>query len=306
VTNTHPFDVIYAALELRDRKPKLLRAGTQIRALCPAHPDSNPSLCVTRAHDRVLVYCHARCHVSAVVAALDLSMAALFVGDGRPCWRDAPQEIVASYPYVDLEGIVVAEKVRFGPRKTFKWRTTAQSGGDRWGLHGAEPTLYNRPALVEEYSVVVVEGEKAVDRLRECNIVATCGPNGAGKWKEAQTDALWRAYVREAVIIADNDLAGHEHALAVARSCAQFLPSDDEAPILVRLLRFDRDELPQGGDVVDWLDAGNSVEALKARIRELPPWHDESREDRKRRLNRERQRAFRERRRLRRQVTAAA
>ena len=50
-------------------------------ARCPAHDDSSPSLSVRVTDDRILLYCHAGCDVSAILAAIGLS------------WRDiCPEE----------------------------------------------------------------------------------------------------------------------------------------------------------------------------------------------------------------------
>src|SRR5947208_1280087 len=44
-------------------------------ACCPAHPDSTPSLSITEADDyRLLVYCHAGCDTTDVLAAVGLRM----------------------------------------------------------------------------------------------------------------------------------------------------------------------------------------------------------------------------------------
>ncbi len=61
------------------------KAGKGWQAVCPAHPDKNPSLSVREGDDgRVLVHCHAGCATAAVVAAIGLSMADLYPPSNTP------------------------------------------------------------------------------------------------------------------------------------------------------------------------------------------------------------------------------
>jgi len=60
-------------------------------ARCPAHDDRGPSLSIgTGRDDRVLVRCFAGCSTEAIVAALGLTMAALFAPDTRQHHVDRP------------------------------------------------------------------------------------------------------------------------------------------------------------------------------------------------------------------------
>ena len=72
-----PLERLIAALVVAGREPR--RSGDHGTALCPAHPDSKPSLVIDRAEDgRVLVHCFALCPTEAVLAALGLAMADLY------------------------------------------------------------------------------------------------------------------------------------------------------------------------------------------------------------------------------------
>lgn len=47
------------------------KAGKGFIALCPAHPDRNPSLSIRETEDRkVLLYCHAGCSYQAIRKAI--------------------------------------------------------------------------------------------------------------------------------------------------------------------------------------------------------------------------------------------
>ena len=69
--------------------------------------------------------------------------------------------------------------------------------------------------------MMIVEGEKDVDRLRKLKWPATCNSGGAGKWRAGHTRALRDASVTNVTIIADNDPPGATHARAVASLCVR-------------------------------------------------------------------------------------
>lgn len=67
------------------------------QALCPVHDDRHPSLSIREAEDgKVLVYCHAGCDTTTVLAALGLGWPALFPAQQEPRnWKhdETPQDI---------------------------------------------------------------------------------------------------------------------------------------------------------------------------------------------------------------------
>lgn len=62
--------------------------SSKAKAQCPAHDDNHESLSVGERKDRkgVVVYCHAGCQTTEIVAALNLTMSDLF---DEPKMRDA-------------------------------------------------------------------------------------------------------------------------------------------------------------------------------------------------------------------------
>jgi archaellum biogenesis ATPase FlaH len=76
---------------------------------------------------------------------------------------------------------------------------------------------------------------------------------GAGKWREEYTEQLKAAGVERVVIIPDNDEAGEKHAIEIARNCFK-------AGLSVKIAHLT--DLPSGGDVSDWLTAGNTRDDL--------------------------------------------
>ena len=66
------------ALDVLDRLEQVTGSKGKWMACCPAHQDKSPSLAITEADDRVLVYCFAGCETSDVIAAIGLNVADLF------------------------------------------------------------------------------------------------------------------------------------------------------------------------------------------------------------------------------------
>ena len=66
------------ALDVLDRLEQVTGGKGKWMACCPAHQDKSPSLAITKADDRVLVYCFAGCETSDVTAAIGLNVGDLF------------------------------------------------------------------------------------------------------------------------------------------------------------------------------------------------------------------------------------
>ena len=66
------------------RLERVRRSANGWTARCPAHDDATPSLSVTLGEDgRILVKCFAGCDLPAIVGALGVEVAELFVGPAR-------------------------------------------------------------------------------------------------------------------------------------------------------------------------------------------------------------------------------
>jgi len=160
---------------------------------------------------------------------------------------------VAAYAYTDADGAVLFEVCRFEP-KTFRQRRPDGRGGWHWDMQGVQRVPYKLPDVLGAISagepVFIVEGEKAADLLAAAGLAATCSPGGAGKWALAYAEWFNGADV---VVLPDNDDVGRRHADTVADSLAGRARR-------VRLLPLS--ELPDKGDVADWLAAGGTAEQL--------------------------------------------
>jgi hypothetical protein len=206
--------VTRALAEVTGYQPPNDKAGWR----CPAHPDRNPSLSVTRGDGKVVVHCHAGCSVNAVVEAIHLTVNDLF--DPAPTNGNGHDPDKATiercYDYTDPAGQLLYQVVRLDP-KAFRQRHPDSNGGWVWNMHGITRTLYRLPQVIDAVRagrrVWIVEGEKDVEALEHAGETATTNPGGAGKWRREYNQHLKGARV---VIVADRDDTGRRHALDVA------------------------------------------------------------------------------------------
>ena len=163
----------------------------------------------------------------------------------------ASPKIVASYDYRDENGDRIMQVVRMEP-KTFRQRQPDGTGWN-WSVKGVRTVPYRLPELIAApgATIYVCEGEKDADRLASLGLVATCNAGGAGRWTPAHADFL-RA--RRVIVLPDNDPAGVTHGKQVLTSLRGIAAETRIIPL---------PNLPEKGDVSDWLDAGGTVEELE-------------------------------------------
>ena len=280
----NPLDVVLDALRKKGRRVTPVNAA-KFRAQCPAHTDNRASLCVTDVpDDKVLLHCFAGCELASILTALKLAPAQL----RHPFVARPPRAVAAIYNYA-IAGEVVAMKVRHSD-KSFVWRRPDPTTPNGWrlGLSGVKPGLYQPPVPAKSDLVLVVEGEKSVDRLVSLGVRATCPPYGAGGgWKDEWSAELWQG-ARTVVVLPDADLPGRRHALRVVASLTKSKPVEASVKLI------DLPEIRQGEDVFDFLQRYD-VEELTTIIDAADPWTQTSSADRKRDQNRIRQQRFRDR-----------
>jgi hypothetical protein len=156
-------------------------------ARCPAHHDQHNSLKIDRGENgQALIYCHTGCTPEQVTAALDLSLADLFVapdpavlirsnGHARKLIRTTRYEI----PTVDGEARAVHVREDYSDGSKRMWWETPDG---RQGLNGiklSDLQLYGLPSLQDSEEVVVVEGEKAGDAGRSLGVPFVATVTGA-------------------------------------------------------------------------------------------------------------------------------
>ncbi len=231
---------------------KACRSGNGWVACCPAHDDKNASLSLTDGTDgKVLAKCHAGCTFGEIAAAL--LKWGISLNSKEP--RNSRGKLVATYDYKAEDGKLLFQSCRFDPKR-FTQRQPDGKGGWQWNLRGVEPVPYRLPelkaAIAAGKRVFIVEGEKDGDNLVKLGFVATCNAGGAGKWPTELVPPFKGANI---IIIPDNDKPGHNHCRVVGEAL-----QDVAASIHV----LELPDLPDKGDVSDWIAAGGTAEQLRA------------------------------------------
>jgi putative DNA primase/helicase len=172
---------------------------------------------------------------------------------------------IAVYDYRDETGAIALPGRRFENPKTFRQRRvlpkTARCRGDSRDLASCSIVCPICSPPIQRLTVFVVEGEKDADRLAALGLVATTSAMGAGKWRDEYAEALKGRHV---VVIPDNDRPGREHADDIVKSLLGTAAS-------VRLMPL---EVPEKGDVSDWLDAGHTGRRTGGQGRRSSRWAD--------------------------------
>lgn len=161
--------------------------------------------------------------------------------------------IIKQYDYTDEHGELLYQVCRMNPKGFFQ-RQPDGKGGWINNLKGVRRVLYRLPELIDadkSATVFICEGEKDVDALCKLGLVATTNAGGAEKWRYEYNESLRACSV---VILPDNDEVGHKHAAQVAKSLTGIAAS-------VRVVELP--DLPEKGDVSDWLKSGGTVEQLQ-------------------------------------------
>jgi putative DNA primase/helicase len=238
--------------------------GDELRARCPAHNGKGTtSLSVTISGDKILVNCFGDCETDAVLDALDLTAADLFLGPSES--SPAGKTIECTYAYHDAHGAVLYESVRLIP-KNFLVRRPGPDGRYIWNLNGVTRVPYHLPELLQAVAthelIAICEGEKDADNVRRhFGMPATCSVGGEGQvkyWKE-----LYKQHFRDArvAIFPHKDRAGKKYAKTVAQALDAFAVS-------IKIVELP--ELKEGGDISDWIQAGGTREQLDELVAAAP------------------------------------
>ena len=145
------------------------------RAYSPLRDEKEPSLYITEKPDGTILMCdHGGGDTKAILEAIGLTMRILFPDGGssgsEPKGSDPERKVAAIYQYLDTNGELVAEKVRY-TNKTFFWRSKKPDGS--YDYHKLESVpLYNGAVLEKAEAVFLVEGEKDVDTLTKHGLPA--------------------------------------------------------------------------------------------------------------------------------------
>jgi len=246
------------------------RTGRRVHCPVPAHADADPSFSVSVSKsDRLLVRCYSGCDQQTVVAALGR----LNLWPGRPRRQRASGQRgtvgprrEAKYAYVDSRGTLLAYHMRID---VFDRDGTRIERRMWWAHPDGRPSsadapirmddlpVYRLPELVESAAaaarVLFVEGEQCCDAVRRLGFVAVSAAGGAEQ--RAFGSALQALRGRDVCLLADNDEPGDR----LMRRVASLLGGVAASLRLVVL-----PDLPEKGDVADWIQQGGTAEELEA------------------------------------------
>jgi hypothetical protein len=244
------------------------RGPGRYRTICPKcsatrHKKNDPCLGVTVEVDKAFWHCH-HCSWSGPTK-----------GDGAG--NGASRDELTSYIYRDRDGTARFRKVRNLPGAVPRFWLQRPNGDGTWtsGAKGIDTKLIYRAdevasAIEQGQTICNVEGEKDADNLWSVGFAATCNAHGASesgkraKWTAAHSAQLAGA---DLVVLNDNDAPGYAHADATCKL---------SAGVARRVRRLDLarhwPEIPEGGDVSDWLAAGHGRDELAALIDGAPDY----------------------------------
>ncbi len=234
------------------------RSKTQQDVKCVNHDDKTASLSIGQGRKGAVIDCKAGCETEKVVARIGLNLADVFDDKTKLGSR-----VVKEYSYCDEHGGELSQTVRLEP-KGFRQRRPDGNGGWVWDMKGVRRVLYRLPdvisAVAEDRWVVIVEGEKDADRLRQEGFVATTSPMGAKHWSKVETGVLDGAKV---AVIPDNDEPGHSYVAAI---------TSDLYGKAAALRVINLPDLPNNGDASDWLNRRGTADQLRTLVENAPDW----------------------------------
>lgn len=266
------------------------------RARCPAHDDEHPSLDIRESDDgTLLLQCRSQnCSAESICKAVGFGLRDLFPSDtGKPptqhrrsaahrkstrTYYAAPDDVITALlrtlellagkvTRYEYPGEFIILRFDFDDDRAKTFRPTHRSG-DGW-IIGDPPgklPVYRLPELSGADRVYVVEGEKTVEAARTIGLCATTSAHGS---KQAERSD-WKPLARKTVVILpDNNAVGRTYANTVARILAG---------LSCRVKIVDLPDLPEGGDIADWIEAHDSRESddlrrmIEAIADETPDW----------------------------------
>jgi RecA-family ATPase len=290
IFKVNEFKKIDIETDVISRLRKVKRNGNGWVACCPSHDDKNPSLSIgVGLEGKPLFYCHKGCSFEDILDALGLcsfeddSRRLEVPSDEEPTCEGIEREqaereqaeqrrICSTYDYTDETGNLIYQVVRYEP-KDFRIRKPKNDGSWEWRLGDSPRVPYRLPDVIaareEDSYLIFTEGEKDSQNAKEhLGFFSTTIATGANAWKEYLADYFVGSNI---VIVPDNDEAGREFAQTVANSIFAKAKA-------VKVLTLPN--LPEKGDISDWIENGGNREELLALIQDTPHW-SESRQDNK-------------------------
>ncbi len=239
-----------------------------VRCPFPDHEDKNPSFSVYKSDGALKFKCFGCNRQGDAIElikqiegvdfkeAIEKAKSILGLQD-----RPTP-EVIATYDYTDEDGNLLYQEVRFRP-KDFRLRRPDGKGGWIYNLKDTKLVPYRLPEILKVDTVFITEGPKDADTLKDLGLSATTNAMGAGKWREHYNQYFKNKAV---IILPDNDETGKKHAFQVAKSLYEVAKS-------IKIINLP--DLPEKGDITDWISQGHSKDELLKLVDETPEWEPE-------------------------------
>lgn len=256
------FEEIVSRFEVKSRYKD------RVQAVCPAHPDKQASLSISKGRTRTLIHCHAGCNFEDIIQKVGLKTQDLYFEE-RPLgsnWKRyiesrEHRKIEAVYNYVSsANGEYAFTKIRMQDKRMIYGvlcndRFTYGLGGkhrkDLKSVYGDLRVL--NKAIAEGKPIFIPEGEKDTDSLTKRGYIAlTYG--GSGDWQSEFATLFKSAKV---YVLADNDEPGRKVANAILSDLKGVAKS---AKVIVPV-----PDIPKA-DISDYFAAGHSNEDFEKLI----------------------------------------
>ena len=245
------------------------RSEGRAQCKCPAHPDKQASLTVSKGKRCTLLHCHAGCSLENILAAAGLEKKDIFYElESREInWKHyvesrEKRKIEAVYNYVSCnDGSYLFTKIRLQGKKMlfgilennrFSYGLKGQSKKQLKAIYGSLEAI--RKAIKEGRPIFIPEGERDCDTLKKQGYTAfTYG--GVNDWQSDFAGLLRDAHV---IILADNDEPG----MAVAQKIYDDLKGiAGSKKVIVPM-----PDVPKA-DISDYFATGHSKEEFEEMIK---------------------------------------
>jgi KaiC/GvpD/RAD55 family RecA-like ATPase len=250
----------------RVRVPGLKKVGREWRGPCPVHSGKDANFGVDPSTGQW--FCFSRCGRGGGLIDLEMELRRLefvpaklevfrIVGRPEPDFQELAFE--ATYDYTDANGKLLYQVVR-KPGKVFMQRRWLD-GRWSWALGDTPRVPFHLPEVLACQTVIgITEGEKDALNLTRAGWVATCNSGGGCNFRPELVPHFAGKHV---AIFPDNDDKGRQHADLVARLLS---------PVAASLKIVVIPDLPEKGDVSDFLARGGTGLDLRRMYREAPDW----------------------------------
>lgn len=176
--------------------------------------------------------------------------------------------IAMTEDFHDRHGNSIYQEVKFAdgrdPRFLLRRQDPSSKTGWRWNIKGMQRELFQLLQLIKDMAedavILLPEGPKDCRTLYKFGFAATTNAMGAKNWIEHYSETLRDARV---CILPDNDEAGEDHLRTVGQALTGYARS-------IRVLRLP--DLPDKGDVSDFLTSPEKADQLERLMAEAPEW----------------------------------